>query len=45
MMGMGGFSEKKVLKALKSCDDNADRAMEWLFSHMDDPDSDEENKE
>jgi len=45
LMGIGGFTEKKVLKALKNCDNNPDRAMEWMFSHMDDPDSaDEEEK-
>ena len=39
---MCGFPEKKVRKALKSCDNNPDRAADWLFSHMDDPDSDHE---
>ena len=41
-MDMGGFTEKKVLKGLRNCDDDPDRAIEWLFSHMDDPDSDPE---
>jgi len=30
-----GFSEKAVLKALSSCDNNPERAGEWLFSHPD----------
>ena len=40
-----GFPEKKVVKALKSTDGEPDRAAEWLFSHMDDPDSDAEMTE
>lgn len=39
MMSMG-FPEKKCVKALKSCDMNLERASDWLFSHMDDPESD-----
>ena len=38
MMTSMGFPEKKCIKALKSCDMNVERAMDWLFSHMDDPD-------
>ena len=41
MMLSMGFPEKKVIKALKSCDMNMERATDWLFSHMDDPDDDE----
>eukprot|EP00347_Sterkiella_histriomuscorum_P000563 403375366 len=37
-----GFTEKRVRKALKNCDNNPDRAAEWLFSHADDPESDHE---
>jgi ubiquitin carboxyl-terminal hydrolase 5/13 len=37
-----GFTDKKVMKALRSCDNNPDRAAEWLFSHMEDPDEDEQ---
>lgn len=37
-----GFPEKKCKKALKSCDMNIERATDWLFSHMDDPDEDDE---
>ena len=36
-----GFTEKKCVTALKNCDMNTERAMEWIFSHMDDPDEDE----
>lgn len=39
LMGMG-FTEKKCKKALRECDNNVERAMEWIFSHMDEPDSD-----
>lgn len=40
-----GFPEKKCKKALKSCDMNIERATDWLFSHMDDPDDEEEEKD
>ena len=40
MMAAMGFPEKKIIKALKNCDLNVERATDWLFSHMDDPDSD-----
>uniref|UniRef100_A0A7S3CS02 Uncharacterized protein n=1 Tax=Strombidium rassoulzadegani TaxID=1082188 RepID=A0A7S3CS02_9SPIT len=40
MTGMG-LPEKKCIKALKSCDMNLERAMDWVFSHMDDNDDDE----
>lgn len=49
-----GFTEKRVMKALKNCvivlyynkkqDNDPNRAGEWLFSHMDEPESDEEMK-
>jgi len=39
MMLTMGFPEKKCIKALKNCDNNPERATDWLFSHMDDPDS------
>lgn len=39
LLGMG-FPEKKCIKALKNCDLNVERATDWIFSHMDDPDSD-----
>jgi len=40
-----GFPEKKCIKALKACDMNMERATDWLFSHMDDPESDVEMAE
>ena len=45
MMLAMGFPEKKCIKALKKCDNNPERATDWLFSHMDDPDSDVEMTE
>ena len=42
MMTAMGFPEKKCIKALKNCDMNVERATDWLFSHMDDPDSEQE---
>lgn len=45
LVGMLGFPEKKVKKALKSTENNPDRAADWLFSHADDPDSDEADHE
>ena len=42
MMTAMGFPEKKCIKALKNCDLNVERAMDWLFSHMDDPDSEDD---
>jgi len=38
MMAMG-LPEKKCKSALKKCDLNVERAIEYVFSHMDDPDS------
>lgn len=37
-----GIDEKKAIKALTKCDNNVERAIDWVFSHMDDPDSDNE---
>jgi len=37
-----GFSTKKAKRALNKCDGNVERAMDWIFSHMDDPDSDDQ---
>ncbi len=42
LTSMFGFPEKKVRKALKKTDLNPDRAVDWLFNHPDDPDSDSE---
>lgn len=37
-----GFPEKQAARALRKCDQNVERAMEWIFSHMDEPDSEDE---
>lgn len=39
---MFGFPERKVRKALRSTENNPERAADWLFSHSDDPDSDDQ---
>ena len=39
---MMGFPEKKCKKALRECDNNLERAMEWIFSHPDDDGEDSE---
>jgi ubiquitin carboxyl-terminal hydrolase 5/13 len=36
---MMGFSEKHAAAALKSCGNNTERAVDWLFSHQDDLDA------
>mgnify|MGYP000202675407 CR=1 FL=1 len=45
MMTSMGFPEKKCIKALRNCDMNVERATDWLFSHMDDPDSEVEDSQ
>ncbi|KAG0341734.1 hypothetical protein BG004_005923 [Podila humilis] len=41
-----GFTDKQAKKALKETGGNMERAVEWLFSHMDTPmDDDEEGRE
>lgn len=37
-----GFSAKQATRALRKCDGNLERACDWIFSHMDEPDSEEE---
>lgn len=37
-----GFTEKRVKKALGECSNDPERAADWLFSHMEDPESDSE---
>jgi ubiquitin carboxyl-terminal hydrolase 5/13 len=37
-----GFTEKQAERALRKCDGNIERACDWIFSHMDEPPSDEE---
>lgn len=41
-MTMMGLPEKTCRRALKNCDNNVERAIDWAFSHMDDPDDDED---
>lgn len=40
-----GFTDKQAKKALKETGGNMERAVEWLFSHMDTPIEDEEGSE
>jgi len=37
-----GFTEKQARKALKETGGNVERAVEWLFSHMDEPIEDDD---
>ncbi|KAJ1921428.1 ubiquitin C-terminal hydrolase Ubp14 [Mycoemilia scoparia] len=37
-----GFTEKQAKKALRETDNNMERAIEWLFSHPDDPCDDDD---
>lgn len=39
-MVMMGLPPKKSKKALKNCDNNLERALDWAFSHMGEVDSD-----
>jgi ubiquitin carboxyl-terminal hydrolase 5/13 len=36
-----GFTSKQAKRALRKCDNNMERACDWIFSHMDELDSDE----
>lgn len=42
MMAEMGLPEKLCKRALKNCDNNVERAIEWAFSHMDDPEDGED---
>lgn len=35
-LAMMGFPEKKCKKALRECQNDPERAMDWIFSHPDD---------
>lgn len=37
-----GFTAKQAKRALRKCDNNMERACDWIFSHIEEPDSDEE---
>ena len=41
MVEMMGFTEDKAKKALKKCDNNVERAVDYLFNHPDEVDEDE----
>ena len=38
-----GFPRTRAIKALKSTGNNAERAVDWIFSHMDEPDDDNDD--
>ena len=42
---MFGFTEQQAKRALRKCDNNLERAGDWIMSHMDEPDSDEQPME
>ena len=35
-LAMMGFPEKQCKKALRECNNDVERAMDWIFSHPDD---------
>ena len=37
-----GFTDKQATRALRKCDGNLERACEFVMSHMDEPDSEDE---
>lgn len=39
-----GFTTEQATKALKATDNNVERAMDWIFSHMDDMTTDEQDQ-
>lgn len=41
-MVMMGLAEKLSKKALKNTNNDLERAIDWAFSHMDEPDDEEE---
>lgn len=38
-----GFTADQATKALKATDNNVERAMDWIFSHMDDLNSEDQD--
>jgi ubiquitin carboxyl-terminal hydrolase 5/13 len=36
-----GLTEKQALRGLRKCNNDVERAMDWIFSHMDEPDSED----
>jgi ubiquitin carboxyl-terminal hydrolase 5/13 len=41
---MMGFPEKKCKKALRECQNDPERAMDWIFSHPDDDGQEEDSQ-
>ena len=39
-----GLTEKQARRGLRKCDNDVERAMDFIFSHMDEPDSEDEMK-
>jgi len=37
-----GLTEKQARRGLRKCNNDVERAMDFIFSHMDDPDSEDE---
>lgn len=37
-----GLTEKQARRGLRKCNNDVERAMDFIFSHMDEPDSDDE---
>ena len=37
-----GFDEAQAKRALRKCEGNLERAVDWIMSHLDEPDSEEE---
>ena len=42
MLTSMGFNEKLATRSLRKCDGDLERACDWVMSHMDDPDTDED---
>jgi len=40
-----GFTDKQGTRALRKCDGNLERAVDFVMSHMDDPDTEDEPAE
>ena len=44
MLTSMGVTDKQAKRALRKCDNNLERAAEFVFTHMDEPDSEDEAK-
>ena len=38
-----GFTDAQATRALRKCDGNLERAADWVMSHMDEPDSEDDD--